>query len=801
MAGFNILDPTSWFSGGQSNTGNGDANTDGNNNQGNDVLRQMQRAEGAVNSGFSLLGSLFSVAMWVGVAVLVWNFLPKDWRDSIISHLPEGWADNISMFINQMTGGNLMGDAAMNALERRPVEQVRHDLEGRQIPAPIINALADTQAHWGEFVRISRANGGSIASPINGRVLTAIFRDSANAGLAGRLVASLSSLRPTSGSTTAMPEMVTTALNEFLAEGNKAEFARIVNEPRSRGLLIQALGALAPAGTHLPSSEDLGFLLEKNILTAENLRTIAATAIAHPDQIQASLTGLLSNPEIAARIAALTPEERTRVATIISSASGTTVTADQISAGATTMTAIQTAFGTDVAAQIQAAIAPGGQGPAAAVGIMYTNNAVRANEFLSNTTNLEAINTAMGGGARTDAFGVMLSTPAGRTALSSLVRDLAAISPDTPKTLIDAMTSTDANARDQAIIRFATADARNMEALRRFSRQLDTIDAEPTSEFGQLKQKLHELVNANVPLPTLRALGDAPANVRAAVTRFQTAMGQSTLGAVTLLMDDAARSSLLVQREGSNSASINEVGAAVKGLAQAAPNNRALAILSLQNPDNQNYSNLGALMNLATRIDGATGGEQGSAAEARADRFNAKMLTFLTRAMAGERITETTDAMWGSNYEFTIGTGNNQIHVTAEELSTFFGQTDAQGHHITAGAFNEFLNETRAPAGSPLERMLNFMRDKFWNDKNNNGVVDDDEGMARAFRDQSTVGHVFNSIATGTASWDISNGPGYTGLWGGLLNRYSEDLTRLGELSAQVAASFRAPARTAPAHS
>jgi hypothetical protein len=640
----------------------------------------------------------------------------------------------------------MMGDAAMDALERRPVEQVRRDLEGRQIPAPIVNALADTQAHWGEFVRVSRANGGSIAAPINGRVLTAIFRDSANSGLASRLVASLSSLRPTTGSTTAMPEMVTTALNEFLAEGNRTEFARIVNDSRSRGLLMQALGALAPAGTHLPSSEDLGFLLEKNILTPENLRSIAATAIAHPDQIQASLTGLLSNSEIAARIAALTPEERTRVATIISAASGSTVTADQITAGATTMNAIQTAFGNDVAAQIQTAIAPGGQGPAAAVGIMYTNNAVRANEFLSNTTNLEAINTAMGGGTRTDALGVMLSTPAGRTALATLVQELSAIDPQAPMRLISALTPAAGQPQTTlnigAIARALSPDnnrvqtARYLEVLRHFSTNLASVSAEPDSELGRLKASLAQ-VNDVAPRDVALAasLAEAP-GVLDAVTRIKTAADQNVNGAFRLIMRDENLRHALAPTATETSVNLPELGRALGELARDDRGNLPLAFLTHRNPTSGNYGNLNATFSLIENLDRVTGGTGGT--EATADNLNADTMSVVMAMAAGQNLEVNTNGgnVWDSRSDYRVKVPGTNRWISAKDMADLFAKPEV------AAAFSQFFETASSVTGSPLQNVMAAMNENFWVDRNSNGQVDGNEGLISVLANGDSIGQV-----------------------------------------------------------
>lgn len=472
--------------------------------------------------------------------------------------------------------------------------------------------------------------------------------------------------------------------------GSQTTFRTLMQNPQSRAVLLAAMQKFAAPGS-VPPSDALETFITSTGLDAdpEPLRVLVDKIVKGEDATQA----------MAALIAGRPPE----------------AIAALVQAWPNAPTSVQALRDPEVAAAASAAAQAGG-------GAAFNN----------------------------PAFTALMETPQGAAAITALVRALRATNRENPEQPVNQLMALFANGTPSASAIDAyvknadgTYHEGRRQALLTFARAVQPVASDEMKP--QLTQVIQLLsMNAERSAAVARAADSVQADP--ALTRVLGSLSENIqrygITAVTgFMFNDNARSVLISDTALNAAATMITASRSDLGLPAGMFDNEAQA-----------KNNLNAAMLLIASIDGATGTEAGHN-EREADIRNSKVVSFMLRAMQGERFTASGS---GADRMFTIGDGTQAITVSARAIANMMGTRDGNDRHTVAAAFREFLNTVDISANSPYREVFNLFKNGFWNDADRDGKVEftgalgsktQAEGLAAVFMDKDIASTVLARMA------------------------------------------------------
>jgi len=813
------------MSGNNGNANNNDDNADTSNGNENSVQRQINEANSFMGGIGSLINNVTGMLGWVLVAgllavvglPLIRHFFP-DFENSDFGRTVTGWFDQGLMAVENMTNGAIGGGTTQRVLDAATPERRAEILQQGGIPSEVASYIADTT----HYNAIKTAVGGNIRTLNTKQGMERLIR-TAPAEARGLIDAYARARAANTSGNNAVPSQIISLLQD------QTLFASLMGNAESRAVMLHAVESFGPRNAAGDGPAMTAAEIERLLsgtppsMTVEQFRALAVRA-AQGQDITADITAL------AGTIAATAPVDVVAETLIPDTAANATEARASV---AGMITNLRANFTTEQVTTITGALAgTGAINPMTIIQSMYTANAAGANAFLSNADNLAAINTLLTSrataGAAPTLASTLLSSAQGRTAMATLVQELGAIDPQAPLRLLSALAPAEGQTQTTlnigAMARALSPDnnrvqtARYLEALRHFSTNLEGVAAEPNSELGRLKTSLAQVNDASPSdVAVAASLADAP-GVLDAVTRIKDAADQNVNGAFRLIMRDENLRHALAPTATETSVNLPELGRALGELASDERGNLPLAFLAHRNPTSGNYGNLNATFTLIENLDRVTGGTGG--AEAAADNMNADVMSVVMAMAAGQHLEVDTDVgMFGSRGDYRVKVPGTNRWIKANDMADLFAKPEV------AAAFAQFFETASSVTGSPLQNVMAAMNENFWVDRNSNGQVDGNEGLASVLADKASIGQVlqyWDEIRAGRfdgarpEGWlgrlDLTQiGLPDTGIWHDL-NRMATDgriagnkdaLTAIGDAvtaNPAIAAMHRAPRAAVAAH-
>jgi hypothetical protein len=763
-----------------------------------DNLKSMMGTfnEGATTAktGFSLLGSLFTAALWVGLAALVWNVIPQNWRDTVKGWvgdiLPEGWMDKGALFMSQNFG--VLNEQALDALANMDPtsKDIVEALDTQGMNAELKTAV---QNHWKPLLKIAKEQGGSLKNNnlITAGVIGKLMNDPANRIMAREIIGAI---RPTSSGE--LPKGIATAMKEFIAS---KDFETTLGDAASRALFFEA--AVGMSNNQALTVETLENYYNTLDIDIKTMRGIATAAMGGQD-IQSIITPIIQNginsgtitQQNASTLDHTGALETAVVAnTMLTNAGFSASQIDAINVAATSTAGIHGAFTA-----------------------MYTQNPTAAKALLSNTENLKTLSEQASNLNGAGIVGILLANEQGRKVVANIITALPSeqtsnVMAELAKSSIDQNTEATLETlrgiviadkaswqnitKDMRSIAATLTEAEQQKSLNGLAGMLETLQSEDKTVVkkvvaGATSISLLDNISEDAK-PLVRAIATA-AGFDIDTMKQAGHKRVDTKEILTLLNNRDNRKALYSHAADGSKTNLHVLGEIMEQFSIAAPDNVALKLFStrviaddnstaalntmfpqsgIKNGDHV-FQNLEALLMFVENMDANSGIKIGRD-EANADGKNARIGSFFLNFMADPTALKITETNREGKQMHALRYSVGDISVSAAELAAFFHNkgveyagTGVTGQLEALTLLGNSLNtRVLAQTHKDMADIIDTLRTNLWHDTNKNGKLDPDEGLARILTDYHASKMMLESMSKERQPGTLVGDNGSKGSW------------------------------------